>query len=258
MLKIKEYVRPESLDEAYELCTRRGNVILGGMLWLKMQDRSINTAIDLQALGLDKIEETDNEFHIGSMVTLRQLELHEGLNAQTQNAVAAAVKHIVGVQFRNLATIGGSIWGRYGFSDILTIFMVLNAKVELYKGGIVSVEEFAEMSHKTRDIITSIIVPKSPCRAAYISQRNTATDFPVLTCAVSEINGIINCAIGARPGKAKVIHDLSCDPKTAVDEAIRQLTFGSNLRGSSRYREQICGVLIRRAISSLQNTEVHP
>ena len=36
MLKIKEYVKAESLEQAYELNQKRTNCILGGMLWLKM------------------------------------------------------------------------------------------------------------------------------------------------------------------------------------------------------------------------------
>ncbi len=66
-------------------------------------------AIDLSGLGLDQIEENDEEFSIGAMVTLRQIELHEGLNTWSQGAVKESVTHIVGVQFRNLATVGGSI-----------------------------------------------------------------------------------------------------------------------------------------------------
>ena len=75
---------------------------------------TVQTAIDLSGLGLDTIEETEEGFSIGAMVTLRQLEQHPGLNRYTQNAVQKAVKDIVGVQFRNLATLGGSLWGRFG------------------------------------------------------------------------------------------------------------------------------------------------
>ena len=66
MLRIKEYIRPQSLEEAYQLCQKKGSVVLGGMLWLKMQNRNVNLAIDLQSLGLDTIEETAEEFRIGS------------------------------------------------------------------------------------------------------------------------------------------------------------------------------------------------
>ena len=73
----------------------------------------------------------------------RQLEQHEGLNAYTNGAIRNAVKDIVGVQFRNMATLGGSIWGRFGFSDVLTVFLAMDCYVELYKGGIVPLEQFS-------------------------------------------------------------------------------------------------------------------
>ena len=38
---------------------------------------------------------------------------------------------------RSMATVGGSIWGRFGFSDVLTVFLAMDSYVELYKGGIV-------------------------------------------------------------------------------------------------------------------------
>lgn len=72
------------------------------------------------------------------MASLRALELHEGLAAYTNGAMRESVRHIVGVQLRNLATVGGSLYSRFGFSDVLTMFLVLDAQVELYKGGIVA------------------------------------------------------------------------------------------------------------------------
>ena len=108
MLNIQEYVRPQSLEEAYELVQNRKNIIVGGMLWLKMMNRSVEKAIDLCDLHLDTIEEDDEQFTIGAMVTLRQLETHAGLNAYTHDAMKHSVEHIIGVQFRNCATVGGS------------------------------------------------------------------------------------------------------------------------------------------------------
>ena len=84
MLTIQNYVRAGSLEEAYALCQKKNNVVLGGMLWLKMQRNRVDTAIDLSGLGLDQIEETDSEYRLGAMVTLRQLELHPGLDRLTQ------------------------------------------------------------------------------------------------------------------------------------------------------------------------------
>ena len=117
MLTIQNYVRAESLEQAYELNQKKSARIIGGMLWLKMTHIRVQNAIDLSGLGLDTIEETPDMYRIGCMTTLRSLELHPGLNAFTHGAIRESVCHIVGVQFRNLATVGGSIYGRYGFSE---------------------------------------------------------------------------------------------------------------------------------------------
>ena len=132
MITIQKYVRAQSLEEAYQLNQDKRNRVIGGMMWLRLGSGSINTAIDLCELGLNTIEETEELFSIGAMVPLRHLELHPRLNAYTQGAVRNAVKDIIGVQFRNMATIGGSIWGRFGFSDVLTVFLAMDSYVELY------------------------------------------------------------------------------------------------------------------------------
>ena len=111
MLTIDQYVRAESLEQAYGLCQKRNHVVLGGMLWLKMQDRKVGAAIDLCGLELDRITETEHAFELGAMVP-RALETMGGSpNAMTQRAFAHSVEHIVGVQFRNCRHRGGQrLW----------------------------------------------------------------------------------------------------------------------------------------------------
>ena len=54
MLKIKEYVKAESLAQAYELNQKQANRIIGGMLWMKMGNVKIHTAIDLSGLEIGR------------------------------------------------------------------------------------------------------------------------------------------------------------------------------------------------------------
>lgn len=260
MMTIQNYVRPQSLEEAYELNQKKSNRIIGGMLWLKMTSGNVSTAIDLCDLGLDTIEETKDSFSIGAMVSLRQLELHEGLNTYTLGAVTKAVQDIVGVQFRNMATIGGSIFGRFGFSDVLTVFLSMDTYVELYKGGIVPLEEFA-LRERDRDILVRIIVKKRPGTFTYLSMRNTRTDFPVLTCAASCVDGAYHVAIGARPQKAVLLKDTQGilsggisdeTARTFANFAAECVPVGSNVRGSSEYRTHLTKVLTNRALLELE------
>lgn len=272
MFYYNQYVRAQSLDEAYELYQKKPNFVLGGMLWLKMKNKTLGTAIDLCDLGLDQIDEDENEFRIGAYATLRQIETHEALNAYTHGAIAESVRHIVGVQFRNVATVGGSIWGRFGFSDVMTIFRALGAKVQLHKAGIMDLDEFAALPRTTRDVLVSVIVPKNAKGVVYLSQRNQSTDFPVLTCAVANRSGRYVAVIGASPYMAEPVWDedgiLDClaDAKTDGNAALtdnsetnakidkfagyvaEHIRFGSNIRAGAEYREIICRVLTRRAV----------
>ena len=249
MITIQKYVRAQSLEEAWQLNQNKRNRVLGGMLWLRLGRGSVNTVIDLCDLGLNTIEETEEQFSIGAMATLRDLELHEGLNGYTGGAVANAVKDIVGVQFRNMATVGGSIWGRFGFSDVLTVFLAMDAYVELYKGGIVPLEQFARMK-KDNDILVRLIVKKTPCKIVYSSVRNQRTDFPVLACAVAEMNGQYRASIGARPARALLL----CSEKSEDFAAFvaENAPTESNLRGSAAYRTHLIRVLVERAMTNLR------
>lgn len=273
MFYYNQYVRAQSLDEAYELYQKKPNFVLGGMLWLKMKNKTLGTAIDLCDLGLDQIDEDENEFRIGAYATLRQIETHEALNAYTHGAIAESVRHIVGVQFRNVATVGGSIWGRFGFSDVMTIFRALGAKVQLHKAGIMDLDEFAALPRTTRDVLVSVIVPKNAKGVVYLSQRNQSTDFPVLTCAVANRSGRYVAVIGASPYMAEPVWDEEgildslADAKTDGNAALtdnsetnakidkfaeyvaEHIRFGSNIRAGAEYREIICRVLTRRAVT---------
>ena len=260
MLKIKNYVKAESLEQAYELNQKRTACVLGGMVWLKMGNRNIMTAIDLSGLGLDTITETEEAFVIGCMTPLHALETHKELNAYTNSAIRESVRHIVGVQFRNCATVGGSIFGRFGFSDVLTMFLGMDTWVELYDAGKIPLTEFVNRK-KDNDILVNIIVKKQPLRVCYMSQRNTKTDFPVLTCIASMIGEEARTVIGARPGHAVVVEDkdhilknFKNMTKKQREEAIRKFAeyaaanvkTSGNMRASAEYRTLLVEVLTKR------------
>lgn len=259
MIQLRQYVRVQSIEEAYELNQNKSNVIIGGMHWLKMTTRNAGTAIDLSGLNLNQIEETDDAFEIGCMVSLRDLELHEGLNKYCHGAMADAVRDIVGVQFRNTATIGGSVFGRYGFSDVLTVLLAMDSVIVCHKAGEVPLEDYAKMPYD-RDIIEKIIIRKKPLKIAYQAIRRARTDFPVLTCAVSCLDGKWRAAVGARPSKAAVIYDESGILSDGITEekavlfgqsAADKLSYESNMRGSAEYRHDTTPVLVKRALMKI-------
>ena len=244
MFRAEDYVKVDSLSEAYELCQKRSSLVVGGMVWLKMTSVTKRTIVDLSGLGLDKIEETKEEFRIGAMCTLRQLETDQGLDQYFGGVFKECTRHIVGVQMRNLATVGGSIYSRFGFSDILTCL-----------------EEFAKrpVRRDDRDILVRIIIKKDGRKAAYTTQRNSETDFPVIACCVSRWGNDWYVAVGARPGRAQVvkIKDDGYDSLAQLaGEAADSFTYGSNTRASGQYRRQLAAVYTRRLMERLTGRSV--
>lgn len=256
MFTINQYILAESLEQAYELNQSRSGVLLGGTLWLKMGRKKIIKAIDLSALGLDTIEEGADHFSIGCMCTLRDLETHAGLNRYFNGVIAQALGSIVGIQMRNGATVGGSVFSRYGFSDVLTVLMALDADIELYKGGLVPLAEFAAMPYD-KDILVRIMIRKDARRAAYTSFRKSAGDFPVLNCAVSNFEDQWQIVLGARPGRARRIqftggsHPSAEEINGMADQIKGSIPFGTNLLGSNTYRQILADGLVRRNIAAI-------
>lgn len=254
MFTAKNYVLASTLEEAYNLNRRKNSRIVGGMQWMKMERGSIDTLIDLSALHLDTITEDESGWQIGAMVSLRQLEQHKGLAAFTDGAMKESLRHIVGVQFRNLATVGGTAAGRYGFSDLLTLLSVLPADVCLYKEGNVPITDYLRCGAQG-DIVTGIHIERSPLTCHYESMRLTETDFPILTCAVSKTETVWRIAIGARPQRAMEYIEpvqTAADPDGIAHRASEAIPTGSNLRGSASYRKHLIRILVRRSIEALE------
>ena len=256
MLQFKNYARPETVEEAYELLRKgRMNRVLGGGVWLRLQDRRISTVIDLSACGLDKIEETEDSFVIGAMVTLGQLEHHEGFRQMTRSVFTNGVHDIIGTQFRNLATVGGSAYARMGFSDIVTSLLPLDTYVEFTGAGTMRFADFVN-GGAARDVLERIVVKKHDYRASFQCLRNSATDFSTLNACAALWDGQWHLAVGARPKKAKFLEgeDLGLPARFSPEELdaacqrARDLNYGTDRRASAAYRAELAEVLSRRAI----------
>ena len=257
MYTAQQYVKAESLQQAWELNQKRSTTLLAGGCWLRMTRRRIGTLVDLSGLGLDTIEETPDEFVLGAMVTLRQLEQHVQLNQVFDGLFKEMTRHIVGVQFRNCATLGGSIAARFGFSDLLCALLALDCEVELFKAGRMPLEQYAKLP-ADRDILVRIHVKKNGRRPVYQTMRNAETDLPVLAVAASEKDGQVRVVVGARPARAEVVNaPLALAADKAALEAFQaamqsQLTFAGNMRGSEEYRRHLANVLTGRCLAALQ------
>lgn len=258
MFTLMELVQPQSLEEAYEiLMKRKNNIVIGGSAFLRMGEKRIGTGIDLSNLNLNLIEETSDYIKIGAMTTLRDLEVSPILNKYFNGVIGNCVKDIIGVQFRNVVTVGASVFSKYGFSDLIVALLSLDTEVELYKGGRVKLEEFLNQKHE-KDILVKVHIKKNNSKSIYKCMRNSRSDYPILNIAISKDDNNFKICVGARPQRATIAKEASEfisnnilneeNILKASEIACEELVFGSNMRASKEYRKAICKSLVKSAL----------
>lgn len=263
MFTLMELVQPTSLEEAYEILTKRkNNIVIGGSAFLRMGKKRIGTGIDLSALNLNLIEESSDYIEIGAMVTLRDLEVSPILNKYFDGVLPKSVRDIIGVQFRNVVTVGGSVFSRYGFSDLIVGLLALETEVELYNGGRMLLEEFLNKNYE-KDILVKLYIKKNNASAVYKCMRNSRSDYPILNMSVSKVDSYFKICVGARPQRATIAHKASEFLSNnelneeniikASEIASEELVFGSNMRASKEYRKAVCKSLVKNALMEVSS-----
>ena len=173
MFTLMELVQPQSLEEAYEiLMKRKNNIVIGGSAFLRMGEKRIGTGIDLSNLNLNLIEETSDYIKIGAMTTLRDLEVSPILNKYFNGVIGNCVKDIIGVQFRNVVTVGGTIYSKFGFSDLIVALLALDTEVELVNSGRIKLYDFLNKEYE-KDLLTKIYIKKNDVKEI---NKNNNTD----------------------------------------------------------------------------------
>ena len=248
MAQYKNYVIAQTLDEAYALNAKKSTVIVAGNMWLRMCGMRRQTVLDLSELGLDCIKEDEQGFTIGAMTTLRTMETHATLNAAFGGVFARAFEPIVGTQFRNSATVGGSVFSRFGFSDVSTLLLAMGTKVVTYARGEVPLGEF-QKEKWDRDILTAIRIEKGRS-AAIESVRLSKTDIPVLVCAASADERGVRVVLGSRPARAVIVAEDAKPEELDYMRMAADVPMGSNARASEAYRRKVAPVLMERAVQA--------
>lgn len=265
MFTMMNLVQPATLDEAYEILIKsKNNTILGGCGYLRLGSKRISTGIELSKLNLDYIKEENGFVEIGAYATLRDLETSPVLGKYFNGAVADSVADLIGVQFRSTATVGASVFSKYGFSDPLTALLALDCQVELFKGGRMSLEEFLNRPYE-KDILVRIFLKADGRKSVYRNFRNASCDYSILNVSVSRLDDEFRIVVGARPCTARIAKGASAlisgkGLESSKDEALiveaaklaqEELNFGTNMRGTKEYRENLCRVMVKRAIKEV-------
>ncbi len=255
-MKIKEYRQPDSLKEAYKLINENKKAMLvAGGAYLRLQKREIPLAVDLSGLGLDYIIEENGCLKIGAMTTLRSIEVDDYCIGELNGVLSNMVRQIASLQLRNIVTIGGSICGKYSFSDMLPTLIVLDSTLRFYKAGEMSMDDYLEMDLKNDILLEIIIDLKQVANVKYL--KKTYKEYSLINVALAKKDDRYRIAVGARPGRgtyaklASKILTTEKDIDKACEILIEELSFNDDYRVSEDYRKSITQTLLKEAYKEM-------
>lgn len=275
-----KYVAPRSLEEAlgHLGSDPDAKVLSGGqslMPLLAMRLAAPSVLVDLQHVpGLNAIEDIDNAVRIGARVTHRAVE-HSELVARRVPILSLAARHIAHPQIRSRGTFGGSTAHADPSGEWPTVLLAVGATMHLQGAAgrrDVHADDFFvgpfTSSMEPAEILTQVSVPATWDRWSFQEAAVKAGDYGLaLVAAVASVeNDTITDArvsVGAAVGSVTRLREVeqlligAAPDLNTAERAARVATDTvkpiSDIHGSSDYRRNLVGSLVKRAIVELKN-----
>lgn len=260
MTKIIEYHQPPNLAEAMALLSRSDPITrpLGGGTHYRRRGSWPQAVVDLPALQLDSIVQSESAWAIGATTTLDQLVATESLPAALRRAAYRQAPR----NSRQRGTIGGTIATRDS-GTLLVSLLALDARLMIEPDSrLMSLQAYLQEPEESGHLITAVFLPIArACVFEEISR--TPSDAPTLAVAVgvhvvvSELRSVVAAAGGADqpvaivPGAGQLQRTEVEQEIAALGAAMSQAPWRDDPRGTAEYRRAMTPILLRRAMASL-------
>lgn len=247
---ITEYFRPETLPEAIELVKKSDTFPLGGGTLLSQSKSASIKVVDLQALGLNKLQKKGKTLEIGATVTLQQL-----LEIQyIPEPLHAALKLEAPLNIRNSATVAGTLTAADGRSSFASALLAMDAKLTIQPGdesvqiGDILPLRGMEMGGK---IITAITIPLN-AKLSFESVARTPGDKSIVCAALASWpSGRARLALGGYGASPLLAMDGT--ESEGLEEAARNAFHEANDEwASAEFRIDVAATLAKRCQESIK------
>jgi probable selenate reductase FAD-binding subunit len=244
MARVQAYHRPQTLTDALHLLNRDGvrtALVAGGTsLVPTLDEKEIDEVVDLQALGLDGIEDQGDRLHLGALLTLQTLVDDERMPPLVQEGAFREGPNT----FRHQSTLGGTIASRHWESELLAALLVHNATVivETTSGSqTVSLTDFLGEEDRPAGIITGVTIATGG-KTGHARVARTPLDTAIVAAhARRDDDGTLRLALTG----------VGTTPSLIAPDALNILNPPGDFRGSSNYRQEMADILSRRALAQL-------
>lgn len=250
---IIEYHRPESLSEALQLLGRQTppTLPLGGGTVLSQKLGEDIAVVDLQRLGLNQIQKSDQVLKIGAAATLQALLETNLLPVECASALNESLLHEVAINVRRAATLAGTIVCCDGRSPLVTALLALDAQlVWAAAGDQMPLEDYLPLREKF-DKSRLMIQVKIPAdvRLRFSMVARSPMDRPIV-CAVAATwpSGRTRVTLGGFGSSPTLVMD-GLEAAGAVVAAREAYSFAGDAWASAEYRKDIAAKLVQRLIT---------
>ena len=254
---IIEYQRPKTIEEALRLLNRPEPITLplGGGTALVPAVRKGQQAfavVDLQALGLNKIEQRGNVLHLGATVTLQALLDTPGLPAMLYEVIRLEATH----NLRQAASLAGTLVAADGRSPLAAALLALDAALTIRGAGgseKVGLGDWLPLRQAGPGgrLITELTLPTNVW-LAYEYVARTPADRPIICAALVQwSSGRTRLALGGWGAAPRLALD---GPEPGGLEAAAQnaCSQADDQWASAEYRRSVAATLAKRCLDGLR------
>lgn len=275
--------RPASAEEACGLLSRLGEDAVpyagGTELLLLMKEGLLRPRhlVDVKRIpGLDAIVDGGADVTIGAVVTHRAVERSAAVRARCP-VLASVARHVANIRVRNVGTVGGNLAFADPHSDLATLFLALDARVQLASPRgrrELSLDDFVrgpwETARAADELLTSVTLTPWPERTAAAYVKFGVHERPTLGVAVAlrlepAANGAASVAearlaigcVDPRPARVPAaearlrgcpVADLEDSVAEVGARAAASVDPADDLYGSADYKREMVAVFTRRAL----------
>lgn len=265
MYRLKEYHRPNTLDEALRLLRRehvRTVPLAGGTDLIGAGSGEIEAVVDLANLGLDSIQREGNIVRLGATVRLQTIV--EELGDVADGLLAETAQRMAGWNIRNMATLGGTLAGDHLHSPLSVALAALGARIAITDHN--ELLDWPIGEAPGGELITAVVLdlPVGKMGSAYEQVGRTPADQPIVCAAAVAyrtrekmiatrvaVGGLLRDAIPAVTqtiGGAEAEIEAAAERVTAVSAP--ESAYLSDHLGSAEYRRAVAPKLARRALAT--------
>jgi len=270
---VKEYFRPKTVEEAFEMmeADREHSIFLsGGTIVALMGSSRIERIIDLKSLRLDSVSIKEDEIVVGATTTVEAFRNDPLMRKEFGDFFYDSFSLVGSWQIRNMATIGGSIAPKLGWSDVSACLLATGAGLMVYgPDGYrrIMLSDYFALPAGEKPLITHIIIKKDGWVSAFEKFSKTTFDIATVNVAISvrPERGRIKAArvvCGSRPQYPMRFETIEnaleeLEINDVMPSIVRSLVFdnftgGSNMLASFEYRKHLASVMAQKAAEKIK------